>query len=79
MDGVIKTFDRTSSSDSRMLGSGVCVMPKVDANCLTTAVDTSRPALPPNLVKTLFGDPLLLAAIIGDREVHSAYILLHLC
>lgn len=31
-----------------------------------------------NLFKTVFDDPLLFAAIIGDNEAHSEYIILML-
>lgn len=57
-----------------MLGSGACAMPKLEANCLTTASETSRPAVIENLCNTLCDDPLLFAAIIGDNDAHSAYI-----
>lgn len=50
-------------------------MPKLAANCLTTAWDTSRPAIAENLFSTVLDDPLLLAAISGDNDAHSEYIL----
>lgn len=77
--GMTFRFDyllNTSSSVINMLGSGDCVIPKLDASCLTTAVDTSRPAAFENFVSTLFDDPLLLVAMIGDKEVHSEYIII---
>lgn len=68
----------TSSSFTKILGSGDCVIPKFDANCLTTDCDTSRPAMLENLFSTVFDDPLLFAAIIGDNDAHSEYILFYL-
>lgn len=67
----------TSSSLVKVLGSAGCVKPKFAANCLTTAMVTSRPAGPENLFKTLCDwAPLLFAAIMGDRDAHSANIFL---
>lgn len=54
-------------------------MPKFEVSCLTTASETSRPAALENLCRTLCDDPLLLAAIIGDSDAHSAYILSYIC
>lgn len=64
----------TSSSVIKMLGSGDCVMPKFDANCLATACDTSRPATFENLFNTVFADPLLFSAMTDNSEAHSEYI-----
>lgn len=64
----------TSSSVINMLGSGDWVMPKLAANCLTIACDTSLPATAENLFSTVFDELLLLAAITGDNDAHSEYI-----
>lgn len=58
-----------------MLGSGDWVIPKLDANCLTTDCDTSRPATDENLLSTVLDDPLLFAAITGDNDAHSEYMI----
>lgn len=61
-----------------VLGTGACVSPRFAASCLTTATATSRPANPENLLSTLCDwDPLLLAAIAGDKEVHSANMVVY--
>lgn len=49
-------------------------MPKLAANCLITDCATSRPALAENLFSTVVADPLLFAAITGDKDAHSEYI-----
>lgn len=72
--GTNKKKTLTSSSVIKMLGSGDCVIPKLAANCLATACDTSRPATFENLFNTVLAEPLLFSAITDDNDAHSEYI-----